>query len=328
LLLRGHYHSHVALRKIVPFTLLAIVPTVAGLVTWWNGAYGEGVREVMVATTGKDWRGRPGDLEYVVSSTEFMVTGLFNGARPVTVPVDRTLWRDFDPARGSITLRIGNGALGVPWIERRGVRAAAPDGAQDRQRDASQAAPIESSPNAETVAPRPQVDVETLREAAKRTEPAPSRRATKAPELLKAANTHYTARRYVDASIYYSSAIAELRAHDAPPKALADALWRRASTYVNLGPENDAAVETDCREALALNPHASGPTLILEGVLVRNGRLDEALALWNDYIPQRPKDAYALVKRARVLQSLGQTAQAKQDAREACRRGEKAGCEF
>jgi hypothetical protein len=320
LTLRGHYHSHVALRKVLPFTLLAIVPAVAALVTWWNGAHSRGVSEVVVAATGKDWRGRSRDPEYVVVSSEFPVTALFSGARPVTVPVERGFWRDFDPARGVVALRIGNGALGVPWIEWRGVRITTPGPQQDTPAEAPNLAPDDTSP--------PPARAEPRREPPRQDPPAPSQRISKAPELLKAANMHYTARRYVDASIDYSSAIEELRAHAAPPTALADALWRRASTYAMLGPENDAAVEADCREALALNPYASGPTLILEGVMVRNGRLSEALALWNDYIPQRPKDGYALVKRALVLKALGQTAQAQQDAREACRRGEKTGCEF
>jgi tetratricopeptide (TPR) repeat protein len=82
------------------------------------------------------------------------------------------------------------------------------------------------------------------------------------------------------------------------------------------------------RRAVALEPDDLDAHLRLDAALSRARKLAEVVAMWNRYIAGHPDSARAHMERGGALHHLGREAQAREDARVACRLGEPRACPY
>lgn len=308
--LRGHPDS----ARLLPPSLLAatLAAPAAAIATdlLRNGRDARAARDTVVAVTGSVMLSGATAPTLRWSSTALQQRGLFGTTHALSADVDEAQWRNTPIARARLQARIAPGALGHPWLLAVSATTAADDGAID----AVPAPVAEADPPAQGTALQlavalPPADVS-------------------GPALLDQARTLYSDGALGAARETLDRAVLQLERENAAATVRADAHWYRATVYGSLGIAFERQQEADARAALALVPGHTGAALLLDDVLLGRRRYADALDLWNLVLAEQPAYRYGHYKRAQLLATLGQLAEARSEAQATCELGERAACEL
>lgn len=315
LLLRGHPTSGRLLPALLAATAVATPPALVAATLFRNG-YGEpqAQRVVLVGVTGRERLADAVPPLHRWSSTQLQRRGLLGALYPITAEVAEPVWRDEPLERAHIEVHIAAGRLGHPWIAAARAlieeSAARPVSAADSRGEAVET-PAPTAP-ALGLALAPLLSVAPQSGAA----------------LLAQARTLAQGEALAEALQVLDRAILALQAEHAPAPLRAQAHGYRAELYGRLGGSFEAQREADARAALALAPTQLEAALLLDDVLVRRARHEEALQLWTLLLQGRPDDRRGRFHLARTLATLGRIDEARRAAIAACRAGEAPACEL
>jgi tetratricopeptide (TPR) repeat protein len=312
LLVRGHPSSGRLAAALLPMTLLTTASLMLAAYLLINGeGYFSDEQQTLSYQTlpvTKSIRSGKNHDRYYWEADALQLRDLIGTHHALRKPITYARWKQ--DAYYGVQLRVGiaSGALGHAWIQ--DVRIIKPGRAADSQAASAPATP--STERTPAIA-KPMVAEEsplTLR--------------------LQQAKAQYRAKDYTASRQSLDTAIAlfEQNPDAASDAEKAEAYWYRASVFANLGEDHDTEREADARAALAIRPDHTGAALLLDGVLVRQQRYDEALALWNDVLTRKPAYSYGRIKRGRIHLALGDAESARADMQAACEAGQQAGCEL
>lgn len=310
LLLRGYPTSGRLLPVLIVATAVSTPAALIAAALLRNGhGDAQAPRTVVVDVTGRErlWDTVPPLHRW--SSTQLQRRGLLGAMWPVTAEVAEPLWREL-PTQARIRVKIAAGRLGHPWIVETEPFIAAP---------AATPEPV-PVPHTISAAPGQALRNMTLESHLSAVE--------SGAELLAKARALDSDDALPRALELLDRAIAALRAEGAPAATRAEGHGLRAALYARLGASFDGQREADARAALALAPTHAQAALLLDEVLFRGARFEEALQLWKAVLQREPASRRSRFQLARALATLGRTAEAKTEAGTACRAGETSACEL
>ncbi|SFF53456.1 hypothetical protein SAMN04488120_10788 [Fontimonas thermophila] len=314
-LLRGHPTSGRLLTPLVAAVIAATPPALVAAALLRNG-HGEAQARhvVVVEVTGRERLADTVPPRYRWLSAQLQARGLFGSPRPIVAEVPEAVWQQTPLDRAHIELHIAAGRLGHAWLAAVRPLTDPPHTAPPPP------APVPATDEAPHAA-IPQTSPRTLALA-----PSLPTRAASGAVLLAQAHAHERAGALTEALRLLDEAIIALQAENAPATLRAQAHAARAALYGRLGSSFEKQREADARAALALAPAQLEAALILDEVLVRRARHEEALQLWTLVLQQRPDDRSGRFHLARTLATLGRTDEARAAADAACSAGEAPAC--
>jgi tetratricopeptide (TPR) repeat protein len=84
--------------------------------------------------------------------------------------------------------------------------------------------------------------------------------------------------------------------------------------------------QDDFQRAVALDPTHLESFRNLDWLLAREGRWDQIIAMWTEYLARKPDDGVAWLERAGAARHKGEMTQAIADVRRACELGNERAC--
>ncbi len=310
--LRGHPTSAQLLPATLLATTLAATPAAIAFNLARNGGDADAARDVVVAVTGSVMLSGTRAPTMRWSSTALQRKGFLGTPHSLSAPVSELQRRDTPIAQARLRARIAPGALGHPWL----VSVTAETASEDSIAAVNKPLPSERTLDAVLHGPQPQLALQL---------PMPEDQGT---ALLAQAKSLYADGELRAARQRLDQALAQLDREGAPAAVRADGYWYRATIYSSLGVPFAPQQEADARTALTIMPGHTGAALLLDDVLFRSRRYNEALQLWEIVLAQQPTYRYGHYKRAQLLASLGIVSEARAEAQTTCRLGERAACDL
>jgi hypothetical protein len=91
---------------------------------------------------------------------------------------------------------------------------------------------------------------------------------------------------------------------------------------------DEARALADLRSSIQLDPRRLDSYRLLDAILARQGRWDEIIGYWNDFLGRDSTNAQAFLERGGTFMHKGDREHARQDLESACRLGSSEGCQI